>query len=171
MKEVLKSLLNSIGPLMRGETRTTPGRVNLVGMVLSVLLVVSLTLTSFFEAIVRIFRPQVKLGTPVLQLFIVFVVFTLGCAVMVAYLEPEATKPRQPEKRKATAEDQPQGAEPASDGQPELQNPQPTGYQTGEPSARENQTVQEESKPSPPKGRSDASSRTREYRRGWPDSR
>lgn len=150
MKEVLKSLIRSIVPLIRGEIRTTPGQINLVGMVLSVVLVSSLTLTSFFETIIRIFHPEVKLDTPVLQMFMVFVVFTLACAVMVAYLEPAATKPRQSEKE-AITEDQPQSDALDTDGRPDLQSPQPIGHQTGEPTLRENQTEKEKSKPSPPK--------------------
>jgi hypothetical protein len=114
VKEALKGLFRSIGRLIHGEIATTPGRINLVGMTLSVFLVASMSLTPFFEAAVRILRPEVKLETPLLGLFITFAAFTLACAVMVAYLEPRTSDHETPAPEKATADkQQPEESRPA----------------------------------------------------------
>jgi hypothetical protein len=80
-------LTDLVVELFNAETTTTAGRINAVGMLLSVVLVTALSLTPLLEALVRLVRPQVHLGVPILQLFIGFWIFVLICTFLVHYLE------------------------------------------------------------------------------------
>ncbi len=92
MKSGLARILTDlVVELFKAETTTTAGRINALGMLLSVVVVTALSLTPALEAIVRIFRPEVRLGVPILQLFIAFWVFVLICTVLVHYLD--STRP------------------------------------------------------------------------------
>jgi hypothetical protein len=82
-----KILTDLIVELFKAETTTTAGRINVLGMLLSVVVVTALSLTPAFEAVVRIFRPEVRLGIPIFQLFIAFWVFVLICTILVYYLD------------------------------------------------------------------------------------
>jgi len=66
---------------------TTAGRINLLGMVLSLILAVTLSLGPILEALVHLIRPQVNVGVSVIQVFVVFCVFTIICSGMLGYLE------------------------------------------------------------------------------------
>lgn len=72
--------------LFRAET-SAPGRINVLGMVLGAIVACALALPPIFEAIVKVFRPEVTLGVPLLQIFISFLLFVLLCAGGTAYLE------------------------------------------------------------------------------------
>src|SRR5580698_10673791 len=87
MKEILEQLIELAKRAIEREKDTTAGLVNLVGMVLSLILVIALSLPAFFEALIRIIHPDVRIGTPLLQLFIAFVALVIICTAMLGYLE------------------------------------------------------------------------------------
>jgi hypothetical protein len=82
-----KLVVELVGDHFRAEVTTTAGRVNALGMLLSLLLVVGLSLTPILEAVVRLIRPAVELHVPILQLFISFLSFTLLCTLLLGYLD------------------------------------------------------------------------------------
>lgn len=109
MKEHVKKLYDLVRYLAQVEGTTTAGRVNMLGMLLSVILAISLSLGSIFETLVRLIHPNVVIGAPLVQIFVIFCVFTLICTGMLAYLEG----PRQVrEKSKADEEDASSGGSP-----------------------------------------------------------
>jgi hypothetical protein len=103
MKEgIFAKLFSLVKDLANVECTTTAGRVNILGMVLSLMLAISLSLAPIFETLVRLVHPNVSIGTPLVQIFIIFCVFTLICAGMLGYLEgPQgrsATRTKQKER-------------------------------------------------------------------------
>lgn len=88
MKESLfKQLFSLVRYLAKLEATTTAGRVNILGMLLSMILAISLSLAPLFETLVRLFRPGEDIGAPLLQIFVAFLFFTLLCTGMLAYAE------------------------------------------------------------------------------------
>src|ERR1022692_1132061 len=88
MKEsVFEKLFSLVKDMAASETTTMPGRVNVLGMLLSLLLAISLSLAPIFETLVRLIHPNVTIGAPLVQIFVIFCIFTLMCAGMLAYLE------------------------------------------------------------------------------------
>jgi O-antigen/teichoic acid export membrane protein len=84
----LKVLADLISDLFRAETTTMAGRINALGMLLSIVVITALSLTPPIEALVRIVRPEARLpGVPLVQLFILFWIAVFICALMVHYLE------------------------------------------------------------------------------------
>lgn len=88
MKEGLfKELASLVRELAKTEVTSTAGRVNIIGLVLSVLLAISLSLAPLFETLVRLFHPNESVGAPLVEIFALFCVFTIMCASMIAYME------------------------------------------------------------------------------------
>jgi hypothetical protein len=87
MSDWIRLVTELVGDLFRAEVTTTAGRVNGLGMLLSLLLVVGLSLSPVLEALVRLIRPAVELHVPILQLFISFLCFTLLCTLLLGYLD------------------------------------------------------------------------------------
>lgn len=112
MKESLfKELINLVRHLAKLEVTTTAGRINILGMILSLVLAISLSLAPLFETLIRLVHPNVSLGVPLLQIFVTFCIFTLICALMLGYLEgptgrraeqSSATKNQDPQKPSGT---------------------------------------------------------------------
>ena len=76
MKESLfKQLFSLVRYLAKLEATTTAGRVNILGMLLSMILAISLSLAPLFETLVRLFRPGEDIGAPLLQIFVAFLFF------------------------------------------------------------------------------------------------
>lgn len=98
MKEGLfKQLASLVRYLAKIEVTSTAGRVNILGMVLSVILAISLSLAPLFETLVRLFHPNESVGAPLVQIFALFCIFTILCASMLAYLErSDKNKPTPP---------------------------------------------------------------------------
>ena len=98
MKEgIFKQLVSVVRYLANLERTTTAGRINILGMLLSLILAISLSLAPLFETLVRLFRPGVDVGAPLIQIFAMFCVFTLICSSMIAYMERSGeNKPNQP---------------------------------------------------------------------------
>ncbi len=69
------------------ERTTTAGRINILGMLLSVILAISLALAPIFETLVRLLHPKADVGAPIFELFVYFLAFVLICAVVIGYLE------------------------------------------------------------------------------------
>jgi hypothetical protein len=73
MKEsIFAKLFSLVKDLANVERTTTAGRVNILGMVLSLMLAISLSLAPIFETLVRLVHPNVSIGAPVMQIFIIF---------------------------------------------------------------------------------------------------
>ena len=93
MKEGLfKRLFSLVRYLAKLEATTTAGRINILGMLLSLILAISLSLAPLFETLVRLFRPGEEIGAPLLQIFVAFLIFTLLCTGMLAYAEGGAVQ-------------------------------------------------------------------------------
>lgn len=96
MKEGLfKELAGLVRHLANIEVTSTSGRINILGMVLSLILAISLSLAPIFETLIRLVHPNVSIGAPILELFTAFCIFTIVCASMIGYLEgprSDATK-------------------------------------------------------------------------------
>jgi Co/Zn/Cd efflux system component len=84
------------------EATTTAGRTNILGMLLSLILAISLSLAPLFETLVRLIHPGEEMGAPLLQIFVAFLVFTLLCTGMLAYAEAGSANQRA---RSSTSED------------------------------------------------------------------
>jgi hypothetical protein len=84
---ILKEIVSLVRHLADLERTTTAGRINILGMVLSLILAISLSLAPIFETLIRLIRPNVKVGAPILELFVIFCLFTLICTMMIGYLE------------------------------------------------------------------------------------
>ncbi len=88
MKESLfKELVSLVRHLAKLEVTSTAGRINILGMILSLILAISLSLAPLFETLIRLVHPNIIIGAPLLQIFIGFCFFTLICALMIGYLE------------------------------------------------------------------------------------
>jgi hypothetical protein len=87
MEKLFKELFEFLKECARLEMMATAGRINLLGMVLSLILAVTLSLGPILEAVVHLIRPQVNVGVSVIQVFVIFCVFTIICAGMLGYLE------------------------------------------------------------------------------------
>lgn len=88
MKEkIYKELFELVRYLAKIEVTTTAGRVNILGMLLSLILTLCLSLPALLETVIRIIHPKAQVGTSLVQLLIAFSVFVLICAGMLAYLE------------------------------------------------------------------------------------
>lgn len=88
MKEgIFKQLVSLVRYLANLERTTTAGRINILGMLLSLILAISLSLAPLFETLVRLFRPNVEVGAPLVQIFVLFCFFTIICSSMIAYME------------------------------------------------------------------------------------
>jgi hypothetical protein len=88
MKESLfKELIGLVRHLANLEVTSTAGRINILGMILSLLLAISLSLAPIFETLIRLVHPNINIGAPLLQIFVAFCIFTVVCALMIGYLE------------------------------------------------------------------------------------
>ena len=77
MKEgIFKEIVSLVRHLADLERTTTAGRINILGMVLSLILAISLSLAPIFETLISLIRPNVKVGAPILELFVIFCLFT-----------------------------------------------------------------------------------------------
>lgn len=83
----MKRILQLIREAWALETGSLPGRINLGGMLLGLIASGLLSITSFFEAVVRVFQPAYTSHFPTLQLFIAYLVFNLGCVALLVWLE------------------------------------------------------------------------------------
>ncbi len=102
MKEgIFKQIVSLVRHLANLERTTTAGRINMLGMLLSLVLAISLSLAPLFETLVRLFRPNVDVGAPLVQIFVIFCFFTVICSSMIAYLERSSEK----ESGRSSAED------------------------------------------------------------------
>lgn len=84
-KHLTKRLFEFLGQALKAEN-TPAGRTNLVAMVLALVAVIALSLAPVIELIVRLFRPEAEVGTPVLQILALFFCFMMACVVMVMFL-------------------------------------------------------------------------------------
>jgi hypothetical protein len=84
---LFKELAGLVRHLANIEVTSTSGRINILGMVLSLILAISLSLAPIFETLIRLVHPNVSIGAPILELFIAFCLFTIICASMIGYLE------------------------------------------------------------------------------------
>jgi len=96
-ESLFKDLIDLVRHLANLEVTSTAGRINILGMVLSLLLAISLSLAPIFETLIRLVHPNISIGAPLLQLFIAFCVFTIICALMIGYLEgPRGNRVKRP---------------------------------------------------------------------------
>ena len=86
-EKLFKELFSFLKECARIEIMSTAGRINIIGMVLSLILAIILSLPAILETLVRLIRPQVNVGVSLLQIFIAFGIFTIICAGMLGYLE------------------------------------------------------------------------------------
>jgi hypothetical protein len=86
-ESIFKELIGLVRHLANLEVTSTAGRINILGMILSLLLAISLSLAPIFETLIRLVHPNISIGAPLLQVFIVFCIFTIICALMIGYLE------------------------------------------------------------------------------------
>jgi hypothetical protein len=86
-ESLFKDLIGLVRHLANLEATSTAGRINILGMVLSLLLAISLSLAPLFETLIRLVHPNISIGAPLLQLFIAFCIFTIICTLMIGYLE------------------------------------------------------------------------------------
>ena len=86
-EKLFKELFSFLKDCAKIEVMSTAGRINLVGMVLSLILAVVLSLGPILEAIVRLIRPHASVGVSVLEVFVAFCLFTIVCSGMLGYLE------------------------------------------------------------------------------------
>jgi hypothetical protein len=86
-EKLFKELFELIRYLAKVEATTTAGRVNILGMLFSLILTLGLSLPALLETIIRLIHPNAKVGTSLVQLLVAFSVFVLLCAGMLAYLE------------------------------------------------------------------------------------
>jgi len=94
---LLKELISLVRHLADLERTSTAGRVNILGMLLSLVLAVSLSLAPFFATLISLIRPNVSVGAPILELFVLFCLFTIICTLMLGYLEgPRRAREMQP---------------------------------------------------------------------------
>jgi hypothetical protein len=92
---IFKDLLELIRHLANLEFTSTAGRINILGMILSLILAISLSLAPIFETLIQLVHPNVSVGAPLLPLFIIFCIFTTICALMIGYLEgPRSNRAR-----------------------------------------------------------------------------
>jgi len=111
MKEgIFKKLFTLIRYLADIERTSAAGRINILGMTLSLILAISLSLTPAFETLIRLIHPNIKISAPLLQIFIIFCLFTLVCASMVGYLDG----PRGNRSGQAPADEQPKTSDASS---------------------------------------------------------
>jgi len=97
---LFKELAGLVRHLANIEVTSTAGRINILGMVLSLILAISLSLAPVFETLIRLVHPNVSIGAPILELFTAFCLFTIICASMIGYLEG----PRSDRGRRASSE-------------------------------------------------------------------
>jgi hypothetical protein len=86
-EKLFKELFELVRYLAKIEATTTAGRVNILGMLFSLILTLGLSLPALLETIIRLIHPNAKVGTSLVQLLVAFSVFVLLCAGMLAYLE------------------------------------------------------------------------------------
>jgi Co/Zn/Cd efflux system component len=86
-ESIFKQIASLVRDMIKEETTTTAGRINILGMVLSLILAVSLSLAPLFETLVRLFHPNESVGAPLVPIFVIFCLFTIICASMIGYLE------------------------------------------------------------------------------------
>lgn len=87
MKTLLRELIEMVRHLVWVEIKTVAGRVNIIGMILGVILVLALSFPAAMEFMVRLVRPEVRFDVPILELLIAFLVFVLICSFMLVYIE------------------------------------------------------------------------------------
>ncbi len=90
---LFKELFALVRHLADLERTSTAGRINILGMILSLILAVSLSLAPIFETLIRLVHPNISIGAPLLPIFIAFCSFTVICALMIGYLDGPRDNP------------------------------------------------------------------------------
>lgn len=85
-EQFLSRLFRFFSKAIEAET-TRAGRVNLYGMMLGFLVVVTVSVAPILEALVKLLRPEAELGVPLLPVILVFFVFMFACVFMLVWLE------------------------------------------------------------------------------------
>ena len=67
--------------------KSTAGRTNIVGMILSLVASGLLSLTESFQSIVRVFQPHYTNDFPIVQVFAMFLLFNFLCVMLLVILE------------------------------------------------------------------------------------
>lgn len=87
IESLFKPLFSLVRYIMTLEGTTAAGRVNILGMLLSLILAISLSLAPIFETLIRLVHPNIEIGAPLLPVFVAFCLFTIACASMIGYLD------------------------------------------------------------------------------------
>lgn len=74
------------------EIGTDAGRVNLIGMILSLVASGLAGSVAVFESLVRVFRPEYTSGQPWAELFVCFLLFQVVCVSLLGALELARSK-------------------------------------------------------------------------------